>query len=55
MNILNILLEELVNSKKFKELTTTNPEHVLNNEEFEVDSPEELKFNFIEKKKLKIK
>lgn len=45
----------IIGEEKFKELTTTNPEHVLNNEEFEVDSPEELKFNFIEKKKLKIK
>lgn len=45
----------IIGEKKFNKITTENPDHVINNEDFEVESPEQLKFNFIEKRKLGIK
>lgn len=45
----------IIGEYKFNQITVDNPKHVINNEDFEVESPEQLKFNFIEKRKLDIK
>ena len=49
------IIVNIVGEEKFEEIASKNPEHVIANECFEVDSPQQLKFNFIEKRKLNIK
>ena len=44
--------EKVIGKEKLKELTTTNAELVLKNEEIEVEDPSEIKLNFFEKLKI---
>ena len=41
--------------KKYKEIVSTYPEHVLRNEDFEIEASEQLRFSFMEKRKMGMK
>lgn len=42
-------IKKIVGEEKIKELTTTNPQSVLDNEKIETEDPKEMKFSFKEK------